>query len=80
MPSSSSERDDFFFGLAPPERVLVLQSGHGLHGVGAADGFGAGFRQAEVLDLAGLDELLDGSGDVFDGHVGIDAVLIEEVD
>ena len=40
----------------------------------------AGFGHAEVLDLALLDEFLDRAGDVFDGHVGVDAVLVEEVD
>jgi hypothetical protein len=57
-----------------------LQGGDGLDGVGAADGLGAGFGEAEVPDLAGGDEVFDGSGDVFDGDVGVDAVLVEEVD
>ena len=49
---------DLLFGLAPPERVLALQGGDGLHGVGAADGLRAGFGQAEVLHLAFLDQVL----------------------
>jgi hypothetical protein len=57
-----------------------LQSGDRLDGVGAADGFSAGFGEAEVLDLAFLDQVLDGAGDIFDGHVGIDAVLVEKID
>jgi hypothetical protein len=32
-----------------------------------------------VLHLALLDQFLHGSCDVFDGHVGIDAVLVEDV-
>ena len=68
------------FGLAPPERVFALQGGDWLDGVGAANGFHAGFGEAEVLDFALLDEFLHGSGDVFDGDVGIDAVLVEEID
>jgi len=47
--------------------------------VGAADGAGGGFGHAEVLDLAGSDELLDCSGDVLDGHVGVHAVLVVQV-
>ena len=39
-----------------------------------------GFGQAEVADLAGGDEVADGAGDVFDGDVRVDAVLVEEVD
>ena len=30
--------------------------------------------------LPSLDEVADGAGDVFDGDVGVDAVLVEEVD
>ena len=45
-------------GLAPEERVLALQRGHRLDGVGAADGRGAGLGHAEVPDLAGLDQFL----------------------
>jgi hypothetical protein len=33
-----------------------------------------------VLDLAGLDEVLDRAGDVLDGHLRVDSVLIVEVD
>ena len=80
MPSSSSVGMIFVFGLAPPERVFALQRGDGLDGVGAADGLRAGFGQAEVPDLACCDQVLHGAGDVFDGHVGVDAVLIEEID
>jgi hypothetical protein len=33
-----------------------------------------------VFDLAGGDEFLHCSGHVFDGHVGVDTMLIEKVD
>jgi hypothetical protein len=33
-----------------------------------------------VPDLAFRDQLTDGAGDVLDGNVGIDAVLVEQVD
>ena len=46
----------------------------------AANRLHAGLGQAEVLDLAFLNQVLHRSGDVFDRDVGIDAVLIEEVD
>ncbi len=71
---------DGLFGLAPEEGVLALQRGDGLHGVGAADGLCACFGEAEVFDLACLNQFLDGAGGVFDGSVGVDAMLIEEVD
>ena len=46
----------------------------------AADGLCPGLRHAEVLYLAFLDQVLHCSGNVFDGHFGIDAVLIEQID
>ena len=48
--------------------------------MGATDRLRACFRQAEVLDLACPDQVLDRSGHVFDRHVRVDAVLIVEVD
>src|SRR3954468_10039866 len=72
--------EDFLLGAAPPQGVLALDGAHGLDGVRAADGAGSGFGQAEVLDLARLDEFLDRSGDVFDGDIGVDAVLVVQVD
>ena len=40
----------------------------------------ARFGEAEVFHLARLDQFLHGAGDVFDRHVRIDAVLVEQVD
>ena len=51
-----------------------------LDGVSAANRLHPGFRKAEVLDLALLNQLLHRAGDVFDRHIRIDAVLIEEID
>ena len=80
MPSSSSVGQDLVLGLAPPQRVFALQRRHGLDRVRAADRLHAGLGQAEVLDLAFANQVLDGSGDVLDRHVGIDAVLVEQID
>ena len=46
----------------------------------ATDRLHAGFRKPEVLDLALLNQVLHRSRDVFDRHVRIDTVLIEQVD
>src|SRR5206468_2808852 len=46
----------------------------------AANGAHAGFGQAEVFYLAGLDQVLHSPGNVLDGHAGVDAMLIEQVD
>ena len=46
----------------------------------AADGADARLREAEVPDLALADQVADGPGHLLDRHVGIDAVLVVEVD
>ena len=48
--------------------------------MGAADVLRARLRHAEVAHLAGLDQLLHRPGDLLDRDVGVDAVLVEEVD
>src|SRR5262249_11881932 len=73
-------RKNFHFGLSPPERVFTLESGDRLNFVRAADGLHAGFRKAEMLDLALLNEVLYGARDVFNGHFWIDPVLVEKID
>ena len=80
MPSSSHVGQHLLLGTPPPQRVLALDGGHRLHGMGAADRPGGSLRHPEVLHLAGLDEVLDCAGDVFDGHVRVDSVLVVEVD
>ena len=57
-----------------------MEGSDGLDGVGATDGLDACFREAEVLHLALVNEVLHGSRDVFDGDVGINTVLIVEID
>jgi hypothetical protein len=49
-------------------------------GVGSADGGRAGLGHPEVLHLAGFDEFADRAGDVLDGYLGVDSVLVEQVD
>src|SRR5436309_2216697 len=46
----------------------------------ATDCLHACFRKAEVLHLTLLNELLHRSGNVFDRHVRVDAVLIVQID
>ena len=43
---------DLGLGPSPPQRVLALHGGDGLHGVAAADGAGGSLGHAEVPDLA----------------------------
>jgi hypothetical protein len=51
-----------------------------VHGVGAAERLGAGLGQADVPDLAFGHQLGDGADGLLDGRVGVDAVLVVEVD
>ena len=73
-------REDRVFRLAPPQRVLALKRCHRLHAVGAADVLHARLGQAEVPHLALGDQLLDRAGNVLHRHLGIDAMLVEQVD
>ena len=45
-----------------------------------AYGFRAGLRQAEMQNLALGNEILDRAGDVLNRHIGIDTVLVIQVD
>lgn len=48
--------------------------------MGAADRPGACFRETEMPDLAFSDQCLDRAGDILDRSIGVDAVLVEEID
>jgi hypothetical protein len=74
------QRQDFFFGLPPPQRIFALQRRHGLHRMCAADRLRARFRHAEMLDLAFPNQFFDGSSHVLHRNVGIDAMLVEKID
>ena len=81
MPSSSSVGKIFCFRLSrPPQRVFALHCSDRLHRVRAANRLHARLRQARMLDLALLNQFLHRAGDVFDRHVRVDAMLIEEID
>ena len=46
----------------------------------ATDRLHSRFGETEVLDLAFLNQVLHGSRYIFDGHVRVNTVLIEEID
>ena len=79
-PELLERRQHVSLRLSVPQRVFALHRGQRLNGVRATNRRRTGFRQAEVLDLALLNQLLDGAGDILDRHTQIDAVLIEQVD
>ena len=57
-----------------------LHGGHGLHGMSSRNGARCSLREPVVQHLAGLDQLDDCCGDVFDRHRRVDAVLVVEID
>ena len=72
---------DFLFRrLSCPERILALKSSQRLDSVCATDRLHACFGKAEVLHLPLLNQFLHRAGDIFDRHVRVNAVLIEQVD
>ncbi len=79
-PELFERRQDLGFRFTPPQRILALQRRDRLHRVRPPDGRCAGLGEAEMPDLALLDQLLHRAGDILDRHVGIDAVLVEQID
>ena len=80
MPSSSSAGRISSLGLAPPQRVLALQRGDRLDGVGAADGLRRPLRRGRSASPCPRGSVLDRARHVLDRHVRVDPVLVEEVD
>ena len=70
----------FLLGVSLHEGVFALDGRHRLDRMGPADRLLAGLGETEVEDFARLDEFLHRTRHVFDGHVRVDPVLIEEVD
>ena len=79
-PEFLKRRDYFRFGLSPPKRVFALECSDRLDCMGATNRFCACLRKSEVLDLALLNQILHRSGDVFNRHVRVDPMLVEQID
>src|SRR4029077_17501600 len=65
---------------SPPERILALNCRDRLDCVCATNRLHSWLGKAEVLHLAFLNQFLHRSRHVFDWHVGVDPVLIEQID
>src|SRR6266849_10637214 len=72
--------EDFLFRIARPKRILCLQRSYGMHLRGAAQSVDPGFRQADMSNLALLDQFCQGANRLFNRRIGIDAMLVIEVD
>ncbi len=74
---------DLVLDGAGDQRVLDLQVRDRRGGGGPADGVGADLAEADVPDVAPLDEFRDGADGLLDRHVGVgagDAVDVDVVD
>jgi hypothetical protein len=60
--------------------VFALDRSDRLDGVGATDRLHSCFRKAEVLNLAFLNQVLHRPRHVFDRHLRVNSVLIEQID
>ena len=80
MPEFADRGEDLGFGVAGPDRVLGLQRRDRMHGVGAADGGRRRLGQTEVAHLARRHELGHGPDGLLDRRVGVDPVLVVEID
>ena len=76
----AADGQDVVLDAALPERIFGLQRGDRVDRGGAAQRLGAGFGEAEMADLPLADQLGHAADRLLDRHVGIDAVLVEEVD
>src|SRR6202166_4254407 len=73
-------RYDFLFRFSEPQRIFALECRYRLNRVRATDGLHSCFRQPEVLHFTLADQVLHSSRDIFNGHVRVNAVLVEEID
>ena len=79
-PELTQDRKDIALEPALPQRVLALHRGDRVHGVRAADERLADFREPEKPHLSLADQVGHRADDVLDRHVGIGAMLVEQVD
>ncbi len=71
---------DLLFRLSPPQGVFALQRGDRLHGMCTANRSHTCFRESEVLHFVRANQVFHRTRHVLNRHVGINAVLIKEVD
>ena len=76
----AQQRNDARFEIALPQRVLALQRRDRMHRMRAPDGLLARFRYSEKSDLSFGHELRHVTDNFLDRHLGIDAMLIEQID
>jgi len=73
-------RYHFLLGSPRPQRVFALEGRDRLDGVRATNRLRSCFRKAEVFYFSFPNQVFHRARDVFDRHVRVDPVLIEQVD
>ena len=76
----AGDTDHLVLEVACPQRPLALQRRDRMNGTRPLDGLGARLGQAEIAHLAGLDQLGHRADGVLDRDIGVDPVLVIEVD
>ena len=80
IPSSRQVAARHFFPVASPQRIFALQRSDRMDFGCTAKRVWTGFREAEPADFAGFDEFSEGANGVLDRNVGINAMLVVEID
>jgi hypothetical protein len=75
-----AKREDTLFRATPQHRVFALDCAQGQGGMRAAQGLQSHLGQSPVQHFALFHQVLDGAGHVFDGHLRVDPVLVQQVD
>src|SRR4051812_10936725 len=79
-PQLFARRQHVRFRIPRPKGILALEGGDRLNSVRPPNRLRTGFGQSEIFDLAVRDQVLHRAGHVFDRHIGVNAMLIEQVD
>src|SRR6266567_626228 len=79
-PEFLQRRKNLLLRLPPPQRILTLESRDRLNRMGTTNVCCSGLRHTEMLDLTFLNEIPDGARHVFNRHIRVDAMLVEQVD
>lgn len=79
-PVFAADVESLVFHLAFPERIFRLQGRDRMSLRGATDRFRSGLGQGDMADLSFLHEVSHPPNGLFDRDIGIDPMLVEQVD
>ena len=76
----AADGEDFLLDAPRDQRVLDLQVGDRMDGIGAADRLRPDLGEADIADVAALDQVGDGADRLLDRHVRIETARAVDVD